>query len=66
LTDKLEGANKVLDEERASWQVADQALRASQESNSAFTQDMQVVRASTATLKEDIKSARASAAAANL
>jgi hypothetical protein len=40
--------------------VADQALRASQESNSALTRDLQVVWASTDTLKEELEAARAS------
>jgi chromosome segregation ATPase len=60
LTAKLEAANKALAEERASWEVADQVLRAAHESNSTLTRDLQVVRASTATLKEDLEAARAS------
>jgi hypothetical protein len=54
----------VLAEERASQQVADQALWATQESNSTLTQDLQSVRASTYTLKEELEAARASATAA--
>jgi hypothetical protein len=42
LAAKLEAANKVLAEERSPWQVADQALRAAQESNAAITQDLHV------------------------
>jgi hypothetical protein len=33
----LEAANRALAEEKSSWQVADHALRAAQESNSALT-----------------------------
>jgi hypothetical protein len=60
----LEAANKVLDEEKASWQVVDQALQASQESNSALNRDLQFVRVSTDTLKEELEAARASTTAA--
>jgi hypothetical protein len=45
LTEKLEAASKALTKERTSQQVADQALWASQESNSTLTRDLQVVRA---------------------
>jgi hypothetical protein len=57
LTAKLEATNKALAEERASRQVADQALRASQESRSALAQDLQYVWASTDILKEEFEDA---------
>jgi hypothetical protein len=56
-TAKLEAVNKALVEERASWQVVDQALSAAQESNSALTRDLQSFRASTDTLKEELGAA---------
>jgi hypothetical protein len=59
----LEAANKVLGEERASRQLAKQALQVAQESSSALTQDFQSVRASTDTLKEELEVARASTTA---
>jgi hypothetical protein len=45
--------------------VAGQALRASQESNSALTHNLQAIRASTTTLEEDLEAARAFTAVAN-
>jgi hypothetical protein len=62
-TANLEAANKVLGEERASRQLAKQALQVAQESSSALTQDFQSVRASTDTLKEELEVARASTTA---
>jgi hypothetical protein len=65
LTEKLEAASKALTKERTSQQVADQALWASQESNSTLTRDLQVVRAWIDTLKEELEAAWVYSAAAN-
>jgi hypothetical protein len=37
---QLEAGINALDEEKFAWQVADQALQASQESNAALNQDL--------------------------
>jgi Asp-tRNA(Asn)/Glu-tRNA(Gln) amidotransferase B subunit len=54
LSAKLEAANKALAKERATRQVADQALQASQEMGSALTRDLQYARAFADVLKEEL------------
>jgi hypothetical protein len=54
LSTKLEVANKALSKERATGQVADQALRASQEMGSALTRDLQSAQAYAIMLKEEL------------
>jgi hypothetical protein len=54
LSTKLEVANKTLSKERATRQVADQALRASQETGSALTRDLQSAQAYAIMLKEEL------------
>jgi hypothetical protein len=54
LSTKLEVANKALSKERATRQVADQALRASQETGSALTRDLQSAQAYAIMLKEEL------------